>query len=63
MARDSSKMSRFVPQEHQIRMRSDEGKGRLTLLNEAEYHLNMEIEEGLEISTRVFIKRQTSDQC
>ena len=32
------------------------------LLNEAEYHLNMEIEEGLEISTRVFIKRQTSHQ-
>ena len=31
MARDSSKMSHFVPQEHQIRMRSDEGKGRLTL--------------------------------
>ena len=33
------------------------------LLNEAEYQLNMDIEEGLEISTRVFIKRQTSDQC
>ena len=31
VARDSSKISAFVPQEHQIRMRSDEGKGRLTL--------------------------------
>ena len=26
MARDSSKISAFVPQEHQIKMRSDESK-------------------------------------